>query len=632
VDSPENAGRQRPSPGRCSTTISRSGRDRFLAAINHELFDDVEVFFHGKDVAGCTAYPCALAVLSAFRLYVIWKDFALDLFIAGGPLPRGKCRNGLPAPRRVDLLARSWLSGVWRQGLHPRNSATLGKTVKSYSEWVYVVVLVPALRRPDIPYRVTPQIIASQDDLVTRGFMRSLKYPVITVAMMLVLPLAYGQPAASDTDAQLAKALQTIQALADRLAAQELRIQQLEAERPGQGNAPSLSDRAMVASLTPIVPPAALPAIPANPPLPAEPPPAEAKPPVTAGPEVDSDPHDHMIQLPGGGPVLKLRGFFDFNFGLGTDANPLIFPLAQTNRSTFQAGEMDLFVSSKLSKNWSFILELVYGADITNVWSVDLERYQLTYRPSKYFEISGGRFHTAIGYYNTAFHHGNWFATATGRPFMYFFEDSGGLLPVHSVGVSTSGLVPGTESLQLHWIAEVSNGRSSSLDPTVQPVQNFSSDRTAKALNFATYIKPIWAPGLQMGGSFYENRLYPGGFRVYQHVSSAYAVYNNTGWEVMAESVLLQNQLLGARQFNTPLSYMQVSHKFGIYRPYLRYQYVHAPAGDPINLYSGRYTGPSVGVRADVTEYVALKLQYNRLFQAGLPAANGLASQIAFTF
>src|SRR5581483_2283037 len=170
------------------------------------------------------------------------------------------------------------------------------------------------------------------------------------------------------------------------------------------------------------------------------------------------------------------------------------------------------FMSSKLSDRLSFVSELVVGSDPTNEWGLDIERLQLTYKRNKYFEISGGRYHTAIGYYNTAFHHGTWFQTATGRPFMYFFEDRGGILPVHSVGVTTSGLVPGTGKFGLHWVAEIGNGRSSS--PLGQPVQNFLSDKNHKDLNLTAYIKPEWLRGFQAGGSYYRDRMLRSRLRV----------------------------------------------------------------------------------------------------------------------
>jgi len=345
--------------------------------------------------------------------------------------------------------------------------------------------------------------------------------------------------------------------------------------------------------------------------------------------------HEHTMRMPGGGPELKIRGFADLNLGFGSDANNLIFPLVPPGEpihNTFQLGEFDLFLSSKLSPKISFVSEVVIGADHTNYWGLDIERLQVTYKASPYFAISGGRIHTSIGYYNTAYHHGTWFQTATGRPYMYFFEDSGGLLPVHEVGVSTTGLVPGTGNLELHWVAEVSNGRSS--DPTGQPVQNFLSDKNHKAFNLATYVKPHWVSGLQVGGSFYHDRMVPVNVpHVDQNISSLYAVFINSTWEFMNEAALINNHSDGAiASNNTPLMYSQISRKFGKYRPYFRYQYVNGSATDPVNIFTGRYQGPSVGVRMDYTDYLALKVQYNRLDQRNLPAGNGVDLQMAYAF
>ncbi|MGA2712162.1 MAG: hypothetical protein ABSG41_03570 [Bryobacteraceae bacterium] len=342
----------------------------------------------------------------------------------------------------------------------------------------------------------------------------------------------------------------------------------------------------------------------------------------------------HTMDLPGGGPALKIRGFFDFNYGTGSVANPLLFPLGATAHDTFQAGEFDLFISSKLSDHLSFIGEIVFGADQTNVWAIDIERYELTYRANPYFEISAGRYHSSIGYYNTAYHHGTWFGTATGRPFMYYYEDSGGLLPVHNVGLTSTGLVPGTGRLGLHWVAEMGNGRSSS--NAGQPVQNFLSDRNHKAANFAVYIKPEWVEGLQVGGSFYSDKLFPDGVTpVGQHISSFYAVYFRSAWEFLNEGVLLSNHSgFDQRTYHTPMMYTQLSHRFGSYIPYFRFQYVNAPVGDPINVFAGRYEGPSVGVRYNFAHYAALKLQYNRVYgllTSPVPA-NGLDANVSFTF
>lgn len=344
------------------------------------------------------------------------------------------------------------------------------------------------------------------------------------------------------------------------------------------------------------------------------------------------DPHAHMLDLPGGGPTLQVRGYFDFNFGVGTNSNPLIFPLGAPPHSTFQMGEFDLMTSSKLSDRLTFMSEIVVGSDSSNSMAVDIERYLLAYKASKYFEASFGRYHTSMGYYSTAFHHGTWFQSATGRPFMYFFEDSGGLLPVHSVGASLTGLVPGTGSLGLHWVAEIGNGRSSS--KLNAQVQNFYSDRNHKSYNLAAYIAPDWLRGLQVGGSYYRDRIAPPGLPAAgQTIGSFYAVYVTPTWEFMNEGVLLRNRIEdGGPTFNTPLAYTQLSRKFGPWRPYFRYQYVNSPPNDPINVYTGRYMGPSVGLRWDFSEYAAFKLQYNRLDQRSMKPGNGLNAQLGFTF
>jgi len=441
-------------------------------------------------------------------------------------------------------------------------------------------------------------------------------WPAAVALLLAVAAQGWAQPAAS------ADPNPTIQALIDRLAAAEARIRQLE-ERQA---APAPVNQSP-ANQTTLAPAALLPS-PAAPSLPANLGAATVDTPVPASP--DDDPHAHMMEIPGG-PVLKIRGFFDYNYGMGPAANPLQFPLGGTAHNTFQAGEFDLFITSKLSEHLDFVGEMVFGWDHTNSLGVDIERYQLTYKRNEYFKIGGGRFHSAIGYYNTAYHHGTWFGTAEGRPFMYYYEDSGGLLPVHNVGITAEGLVPGTGTWHLHWIAEGGNGRSS--DNTLQPVQNFLSDRNHKSYNLAFYVRPEWLQGLQLGGSFYADRLVPPGIaHVSQQIESAYAVYITPRWEFMNEAVLLTNKQDGvARPFRTPLMYTQLSRGFGKYRPYFRYQYVNSPAHDPINVYTDRYQGPSVGMRWDFSDFAAFKLQYNRVDQR-LATSNSVNAQMGFTF
>lgn len=355
------------------------------------------------------------------------------------------------------------------------------------------------------------------------------------------------------------------------------------------------------------------------------------------------EPMDHdsrqTMDLPGG-PKLNIRGFLDFNLGLGTAANALIYPLTippSPVHNTFQFGEFDLFMNSELSNSISFLSEVVVGSDASNSWGIDIERAQITYKASDFFQLSGGRMHTAIGYYNTAYHHGTWFQTTTGRPYMYFFEDSGGILPVHIVGLEAAGLVPGSGKLNAHWIVQAGNGESSLFigQPIVnQPVQNYLSDKNHKAFNLAGYIKPDWARGLQIGASYYHDERVPDGVpHVKNSIAGAYLVYITSRWEFLNEFQVQRNHSIGSGvTYNTPLGYTQISRKFGKYRPYFRWQEVNVPVNDPLYSAVGRYEGPSWGLRMDFTDYAALKVQYNRIYTRDSLPKNGLDSQVSFTF
>jgi hypothetical protein len=54
-----------------------------------------------------------------------------------------------------------------------------------------------------------------------------------------------------------------------------------------------------------------------------------------------------------------------------------------------------------------------------------------------------------------------------------------------------------------------------------------------------------------------------------------------------------------------------VSERFGLYRPYVRYQYINASSHEPVFPQVGLRTGPSVGLRYDPTSSVALKFEYD---------------------
>jgi hypothetical protein len=255
----------------------------------------------------------------------------------------------------------------------------------------------------------------------------------------------------------------------------------------------------------------------------------------------------------------------------------------------------------------------------------------LTYSFNDYLNVSVGRYHTAIGYYNTAYHHSTWFQTATGRPFLFAFEDQGGILPIHNVGASITGKIP-SGSLGLHYVAEIGNGRAYR---TSEPVQNTVDENTHKALNFAIFARPEAIRGLQVGFSAYRDLLTPAvPPAIDETILAAHAVYTGLDFEWLNEALLIRNAPRGTpRVFNTPGFYTQISRRFRSYRPYFRYQYVNAPANEPIFSPSvGLQQGPSFGLRYDVSEFAAVKVQYDYTMLRGDRAFHTVALQTGFTF
>src|SRR6184192_4853892 len=262
--------------------------------------------------------------------------------------------------------------------------------------------------------------------------------------------------------------------------------------------------------------------------------------------------------------LLRIRGFGDITLH-GDDQ--------KGDRTSFSLGQLDLFVTSDISEKFKFLSEIVFEGGTDNIYGVtrgenntfgvDVERMVLQYSHSDFFKLAVGRYHTAIGYYNTAYHHSTWFQTTTGRPFLFQFEDRGGILPVHTVGASASGLIP-SGHLGLHYVAEVGNGRASRSPITEEPVQNVVDDQNHKAFNLALFARPEAVRGLQVGSSAYRDLLAPVNLpRIGETIFAAHAVLVRSKFEWLNEALLIRHAPNGIpRVFNTPGFYTQVSKQF----------------------------------------------------------------------
>ncbi len=446
----------------------------------------------------------------------------------------------------------------------------------------------------------------------TKSFLPVASRQVILTLLVILLTSRPGQSQSSGGDGA---DRQTVQMLLQRIDRLEARVAQLEGGK--QTYAP------------PPVPVAV-----EKPAVATEPAPYSAGPQAETVNEQQAGTNSEMERMDVSKTLLRIRGFGDINFHGDNQKG---------DTTSFSLGELNLFVTSDVSDKFKFLSEIVFeaGPDYTygvsqgdnNVFSVDVERLVLQYSRNDYFNLAAGRYHTAIGYYNTAYHHSTWFQTTTGRPFLFEFEDQGGILPIHTVGVTASGLIP-SGSLGLHYVAEVGNGRASRSPFTEEAVQNVIDDSNHKAFNLALFARPEAVRGLQMGFSIYRDVLSPNREpRVGETILAAHAVYIRPKFEWLNEAMVIRHAPIGlSHVYDTPGFYTQISKAFGAYRPYFRYQYVNSSSHEPIFPDVGLRRGPSVGIRYDASEFVALKLQYDYTAIRNQQAVSALALQLGFTF
>jgi hypothetical protein len=422
----------------------------------------------------------------------------------------------------------------------------------------------------------------------------------------------------------------TMNALVARINALEARVQQLEARQSHTLSPHSETATAAASSPSPSAPATAQAGEPTASPTTLQ---------QNNSPEPEGSEHAENERMDLSKTLLRIRGFGDVTLH-GDNYHPTGQP---GDRTSFALGQLNLFVTSDISDRFRFLSEIVFEAGPDNIYGntqgtansfgVDVERYLLQYSHNDYFNLTAGRYHTAIGYYNTAYHHSTWLQTTTGRPLMFEFEDRGGILPIHNIGVEAFGRIP-SGSLGLHYIAEVGNGRESRSPFTEEPVQNEIADKTHKAVNVAFFARPLKVPGLQLGFSAYRDLLVPVGQpSVGETILATHAVYSTTNFEWLNELLVVRHNITGTPHvFATPGFYSQISRRFGLYQPYFRYQYVNASRNEPIFQDVGFRAGPSAGVRYDASESVALKLQYDFLSLRNQRSVQGLEAQVGFTF
>jgi hypothetical protein len=333
---------------------------------------------------------------------------------------------------------------------------------------------------------------------------------------------------------------------------------------------------------------------------------------------------------------LHWRGFGEMNYKVLNQKQPELgtFGFVPGSSGNFYTGDFDLFLTSSITERSSVLAEVVIGEGDAQTFDLDLERVLFKYDYNDYFRFSAGRYHTGIGYYNTAFHSGKWLQTAVDRPLVMEFANDGGLLPTQAIGVSLEGAIP-SGSLGLNYMFEY--GSSDTIRPNLDGLGDFTDENNGNHVNVGVFARPRSVPGLQVGSSFYHDQIsnfeLGPSVRLNQTILNAHVVYNRHAIEFLNEGFLMRNAYQqGGPTYNMPAFYSQFSKRIGRLRPYARYQYVNT---NPNSIYHDDVLlrhGPSFGTRYDLTDSIAFKTQLDHTIRKGKPDLNGLQMQLAFAF
>jgi hypothetical protein len=427
-----------------------------------------------------------------------------------------------------------------------------------------------------------------------------MRSPVFLVILLAVASTTLLAESDSQPSSQPVPAEPTVQSLIDRIQQLEKRVSDLEErekQRAGVQTLPSPSANAAVTQAT-------------------QPP---------ASPAVE---HEHEInptlaqQTEVHYPSLQIRGFGDVDFS-ATDEKGSV--------SGFNLGQFVLHLASPLSKKVSYFGEVSFTAQPT-AYDLQVERSIIRYDYNDYLKISFGKYHTPIGYWNTAFHHGAWLQTTISRPQMVQF--GGTLIPVHFVGLLAEGNLP-SGGLGLGYNVGIGNGRSSILSKSGDN-GDVNDNRAWVATVFA---RPTRFYGLQFGGSVYRDKLTPRpGQGFDETISSAHLVWTKEHPEFLSEFANVHHRdVLSGNTFNTQAFYIQLAYRLpwqdNKWKPYYRFEHIHKPQSDPVFSAVSDLVGSTLGVRYDITNYAAFKGEYRHSeVGVGEPGINGAFFQTAFTF
>lgn len=328
---------------------------------------------------------------------------------------------------------------------------------------------------------------------------------------------------------------------------------------------------------------------------------------------------------------LPLHGFVEVGAGWSSAADP-------DRLRGFNGGQLDVYLTPQFGPRVKGLVEIVFEYGSDGGLAVDMERLQLGYLVNDSLTVWAGRFHTPFGLWNTLFHHGANLQTAITRPRFIDFEDRGGIIAAHSIGVWGSGRTP-TGIGKLSYDVFLANGPR--IAERTLDFNAFTDNNAGKMLG----ANLGYLPGGALAGLTVGAHAFGATVNAYSTASTVlsstrlrmfggYAAYDERDWEAIAELYRFRNRDATAGPTHQSTAWFaQLGRTFGATTPFVRLEKAALDGADNffISQAAGRsYSRAALGARYAIDTNSSLKVELSRTREDGTTLIDETGAPVAF--
>ncbi len=282
----------------------------------------------------------------------------------------------------------------------------------------------------------------------------------------------------------------------------------------------------------------------------------------------------------------------------------------------------------RLDDRLSVFTEMTATARKDQNTKFQIERLFVRYDFSDQYKISAGRYHTPLGYWNSAFHHGSWLQTTVSRPETVKFGSN--VIPVHFVGALLEGNIGDSD---FGYKVGYGNGRSDKINAP----GDIGDSNNSRAWMVAGHYRPPGRLGLHTGFSFYVDEINPE-FEpeIDEQLFGAYLALEREAPEVVVEYTYANHES-SLNEGKVSSIYGQVAYRLtgraDKFKPYIRAERLDVDDDDPLLGALGLdYKGVVAGTRWDFSPFAVLKAEIRHEEFGNTGSRNSFWLQLAFVF